>query len=413
MASIFSLFGSSANKINVGIEDIRAARERIRSDLALTPLSFSPGLSELFGLEIFLKWENRHKTGSFKERGALNFLSALDAKTKQRGVCASSLGNHALALSYHSKRLGVKCFIFMPTHAPLVKVAATQKNGAEVHLIGNSLDEAREACMEFARERGLTYVSPYDHPLIVAGQGTAGLEILEQLSDFDGFVTPIGGGGLGSGIAIALKDAKPNLYIVGAQSEWAKLQRQNPKAQHSALPLTSIADGIAVKTPGSITEPIIKSLFDKVIPVSESEIAKAVVEFLEAEKGIIEGAAAAAFAALYSKPFPPNLKRVVVVVSGSNIDINLLARLIERDMNQRGRILRIIVSVPDKPGSLYFTSGVLAKAGANVLEVVHDRSHSDIPGNVDISFLLEVKNLDHKANVLAELERSGISTREI
>ena len=414
MSSFFSFLrpAAGASSSAIGLDQIKQARERIAPHLPVTPLTLSHGLSELCAREVYLKWENMQRTGSFKERGALNCLLSLDDKARRSGVCAASAGNHALALSYHARTLGVPCLIVMPRTAPLVKIESTQRNQATVVLHGTNFDEAQEHCLELARQRSMQFVSAFADARVIAGQGTVALEICEQLEQFDGVVVCLGGGGLLSGIATALRALKPSVWIAGAQSQWA-LDGRKGLHQKALIAPSTIADGIGVKSPGKITEPIINRLVDQVVAASEAEIAKAVVLYLELEHSVVEGAGAAALAVLLKTSLPEHVRRVVLTVSGSNIDINLLGRLIERDMNARGRLLRIVISVPDRPGSLHAASGVLANCGANVLEVLHDRTASQIPGYVDMNFLLEVKSTEHKQQSLEALRQNGITVREV
>lgn len=406
---------SSPAPLCTSINDIEAAFARIRAALPLTPLTHSPAFSDVSGRDIFIKWENRHRTGSFKERGAVNFV-ALHGAESRNGVCAASAGNHALALSYHAARAGIPCHIVMPVSAPLVKVQSTRKTGAEVILHGNSFDEAYAFGLELAKEKGYSYCPAFDHPSVIAGQGTAGLEILDQLADFDSVIVPIGGGGLISGIATAIKERRPDVFILGVQSEWIVAQRAkkaDPNAPKPLIPPTSIADGIAVKTIGKLTAPIIAAKVDQIVTVSENEIANAIMRLLELERTVVEGAGAAGIAALLVGHLPKRYKRTAVVVCGSNIDTSVLSRLIERDMAQRERLLRLLVSVPDRPGSLHATTGIVARLGANVLQVYHDRSSTSLPGNVDIALVLEVREKTHKESVVAGLREAGLEVTEL
>ncbi len=341
-------------------------------------------------------------------------LLSLEPEQRAQGVCAASAGNHALALSYHAQQLGIPCLIVMPKHAPLVKVQSTKNRGAEVLLDGDTFQESYAIAEKLSRERGRIFVPPFDHPLIIAGQGTAGLEIAQSGIDFDSVIVPCGGGGLLSGIATALKSLKPECFILGVQSEWA-VQHRSP---HYAKPTmvfadTSIADGIAVKTLGHYTEPIIERLVDSVVTVSENLIARSIISFLENERSVVEGAGAAGLAAILGDHLPERYQKPVIMVCGSNIDVNLLSRLIEWDMGERDRLVRINVSVPDRPGSLSAIAGVIAQLGGNVLEVNHDRSFSHIPGNVDIAFLIEVRSIDHKIELLGEMRAKGIVVAEV
>jgi threonine dehydratase len=397
----------------VTFDDIVAAGQRIHQILRPTPVLPSPGMSEKTGLEVFLKWENMSKTGSFKERGALNALLKLTDKQRRLGVCAASLGNHALALSHHSARLQIPCVIVMPTNAPLVKVQSTKSSGAEVILFGHNFVEAYDHALKISEERGLRFVSAYDDPDVIAGQGTAGLEILDQCPDFDSVIIPVGGGGLASGVSLAIKTKRPEVYIMGVRSDWVTKASALSGSPAPLIPSVSIADGIAVKRPGKLTGPLLDLHVDQIVSLSEAEIADSIVSFLELEHTVVEGAGAVGFGALTTKKLPAKCKKPMIVVSGSNIDMNILSRLIERDMGERGRLLRIVVSVPDRPGSLQVVTTIIARGGANVLEALHDRSFSKTPGNVDITLLLEVTDVQHKALIIRSLRNVDIDVREI
>ena len=397
----------------ISVDDVVRARERIRSALPITPLTHSPHVSESTGREVYFKWDCKHRTGSFKERGACNCLLSLSEDERARGVCAASAGNHALALSYHAARLGIKCHIVMPKNAAIIKVQSTRKTGADVILHGATFAEAYEFAQKQAAEKGYNFISAFDHPAIMAGQGTLALELLEQLADFDSIIIPVGGGGIASGIATVLKARRPEVYVLGAMSEWLVQARQqhgtDPRVRFAPV---TIADGIAVKTVGMLTTPILNAKLDKLVAVSETDIASAIVCFLEREKSLVEGAGAAALAALLTKQLPPQYKKPVVVVSGGNIDVNVLSRLLEGEMAARGRLLRLTASGPDVPGSLHTLTGIIATNGANVLEVFHDRAASRKPGLVDISFVLEVRDHEHKAAVVESLSAAGCAVRE-
>lgn len=397
----------SHNSIN--LPEIKEATTRIRSRIPLTPLTFSAALSERLKLEVYCKWENKQLSGSFKERGAINFLVKLSPDAKKRGVCAASGGNHALALSLHSAKLEIPCTIVMPIYAPLVKVEATKKTGARVLLQGTTIDDAITIAREISTKENLTYAPPFDHHDIICGQGSCGVEILDQLSDFDAVVVPVGGGGLISGIATAIKSVRPNIYILGAQSEWAVQHATSAPGPTPSKPLNrgTIADGIALKRLGEIPKEIISKLVDKIEVVDEEQIASGIITFLEAEKTVVEGSGAAGLAALQKCKLPAHVKRVVVVVSGSNIDANLLSMLIERNLVRRGRWLPLALSVPDRPGSLHAVTGIIAAQGANVLHVRHDRYATTL-GMVDIMFLLEVKDADHAKRIKQELMAAGV-----
>ena len=390
---------------SITIADIYKARETISTRLQVTPLSRSSYLSELTGREIFLKWDNRLRTGSFKERGVCNFLENLGAEQRQAGVMAASAGNHALALSFHAARVGVPCKIVMPRFAPFIKVESTRRYGAEIVLHGETFNEAYEEGLRIAAQEGRVFVPAFDHPWTIAGQGTIALEILEQLQEFDGIVVPTGGGGLLAGITVAMSALKAEAALIGVQSEWVTEQRAT-EPQPGRLKPATIADGIAVKRIGQL--PL--SLIDGVsfVHVSESAIARAIIHLLQGEKAVVEGAGAAGVAALLADSLPKELTRLVIVISGSNIDIGLLGRLIEWDMAEEQRLLQIKVSVPDRPGSLMRVADLVAEGGGNVIRVLHDRSFSLIPGNVDISFVLEVRDGQHQQMLLQKLIDAGL-----
>lgn len=420
MGRFFSLWRSSSSGSSGGPggtvtpADVQEAHEAVRKEVYPSPVTFSPAFSRRCGREVYFKWENKLPSGSFKERGAIAFLSKLEKAARERGVCAASAGNHALALSRHAARLGIRCKICMPLTAPLVKTQTTRANGAEVELIGKNFDETYRYAKQVAEKERLLFVPAFDHPSIIAGQGTVALELLSQLQDFDAVVVPVGGGGLIAGMATVLKEEAHAPKIIGVRSAWAIDQRNRTGGdlpQRNTFTYRSIADGIAVKHPGELTEAIIAAKVDEIASATESEIAAAIITMLEEERAVVEGAGAAGVAALLSGAVPADLRRIVIVVSGSNIDMNLLSRLIERDMAQRGRLLRLCLSVADVPGSLHAVAALIAGCGANVLEVLHDRHFAELPGNVEISFTLELEGPDHRERVLKALASQGIAVR--
>lgn len=387
--------------------DLADALARVRSALPVTPLTKSPGLSALCGHEIWIKWDNKFHTGSFKERGAVNVLENLSIAERNTGVCAASAGNHALALSYHAQRLSIPCTIVMPLSAPLVKVTSTRNTGARVVLHGRNFDEAYEHAEQICRDEGLQFISPFDDERIIAGQSTSGQEIADQLPDADYIVVPVGGGGLLSGIGLALKHRGISAKLIGVQSEWVVEGRAGGHATSLIAPVT-IADGIAVKRVGRITGPLVAALADQLVTVTEEQVAESITRILEHERTVIEGAGAAALAAVLGGCIPNTDKKVVVLACGSNIDMNVLSRLIDRDMGLHQRLLRVAISVPDRPGSLAAITRLLAEKNANVLEVLHNRAFSQIPGNVKIEFLLEVREHKHAEEVLNALRTVGL-----
>ena len=394
------------------LAEVEAARERLAPHLPVTPVSHAPSISEALGKHVTIKWDNKLRTGSFKERGALNFLLSLDPSVRERGVCTASAGNHALGVSYHSQRLGIPCEIVVPTNAPLVKIERCKKFGAKISY-QSSLAEAMVYAQNLARETNITYVPPFDHENIVQGHGVAALEILQQVSDFDSIVIPIGGGGYAAGVAATLKQKRPDIFVLGVISEWAQRIRQSPDLYKPGFAPMTIADGIAVKQIGKVTGPILDAYVDKIVPAPETSIAHAIIMLLEHERAVVEGAGAAALSAVIDGHLPDRCKRPVVFVCGSNIDMNLLARLIEQDMGERGRLLRVNISLPDRPGMLHQITGIIAEQGANVLQVAHDRFYARLPGYVDITVVMEVRDRSHGVQVIKCLNEAGLPTQQV
>lgn len=395
--------------MTVTLAAIQAAHTIITPVIQKTPVSRSHSISAQLGKEVWIKWENSHPTGSFKERGAAHFLAKHAKEHPGTPVFAASAGNHALAVSRHAERLGLPCTIVMPKYAPLVKVQRTRAQGATVVLQGTTFDEAR-AYAQAAYSASATCVPAFDHEDIIAGQGTCGLEVLEQVPDIDALIVPVGGGGLISGIATAAKAIKPEIQIIGVQSEWAVEGRKDLHRTDLLTPL-SLADGIAVKRIGQITSGIIDALVDSLVTVSEIEIAKSIIQLLKNEHVVVEGAGAAGFAALLNGHVPDSLNKIMVIQCGSNIDMNVLGRLIEWDMAQSARILKLQVSVPDRPGSLQRVTEIIAAAHANVLRVLHDRSFADQPGCVQIGFVLEIEDQNHQEVVMKALQAAALTPR--
>jgi threonine dehydratase len=396
----------------VTLDLCKTAYKNIKSVLSPTPLTKSLKYSDMLGFPVYLKWENKHHTGSFKERGVVNFLTSHLEAAKKQGICAASAGNHALALSFHCKRLQIPCTLIMPRFAPLIKVQQSKQFGANIVQTGDSVYESLQFAQQLCTEKGFLFTPPFDNASIIAGQSTCMFEIYEQAPMVDCIIVPVGGGGLLGGISLVAKNLNPNIFTIGVQSEWAIKSNTVDKQKTKTITATSIADGIAVKKIGAITGPILEKNVDLMLTAGESEIAYALTEFLNLEKAVIEGAAAAALVGLHNK-IPKKVNAAVVVVSGSNIDLNLLSRLIERDMGMKNRLLRIFLSIPDIPGSLHITSGIIAETGANVLQVHHDRSFSQIPGNVDVTFVLEVRDNEHKQSITTALKSRGFTLYEL
>ena len=394
----------------VSIDDIRAAAGRIRGAVEHTPCLHSRTLSQLTGAEIFLKFENLQFTASFKERGALNKLLSLSAAERKRGVIAMSAGNHAQAVAYHAARLGIPATIVMPKGSPNTKIKNTQVHGAQVVLEGEGLFEAGKHARALAERDNLVFVHPYEDPLIIAGQGTVAVEMLDAVPDLDVLVVPVGGGGLISGIAIGAKALKPAIRIYGAET-------QNYPSMHQRLnnlPVEcggdTIAEGIAVKDVGSIAFGIIRELVQEVLVVKEETIERAVVALIEIEKTVAEGAGGAALAALLEHPKLFAGRRVGLPISGGNIDSRVLASVLMRGLVRDGRLARLRVTMPDVSGSLAKVAGMIAAAGGNIVEVQHQRIFGARSVRLtEIEFLVETREREHTEALVAVLEKNGVS----
>jgi len=394
----------------VTLADIEAARSRIGDALYLSPCTYSESFSQISGSRVYFKFDNLQRTGAFKERGALHKLLTLSSQERAQGVIAASAGNHAQGLAYHAGRLSIRAVIYMPLTTPLTKVSATRNYGAEVILHGTNYDEAFEAAVERSKKDGLQFVHAFDDDTVIAGQGTIGLEILQQLPGFDAVIVPIGGGGLIGGIACAIKSTRPDVKIYGVQpvglpSMLAALERGGPVTIPAA---STIADGIAVRRAGEHTVPLVQRYVDKIVTVTDEEVANAILLLLEREKTLAEGAGAAATAALINRKLPLEGKSVVVLVCGGNIDVTLLSRIIERGLVKDGRLLRLRIHLPDYPGALHRLTGILAELRANIVETAYDRTHHGVRlGQTAIDITLETRGPEHIAELLAVLSSAG------
>jgi len=394
----------------VALPDIQAALGRIRDQIYLSPCARSETLSRATGTHAFLKLENLQMTGAYKERGALNKLLTLAPAERARGLIAASAGNHAQAVAYHGGRLGVTVTIVMPETTPIMKVANTRAHGARVVLHGTNYDEAHAEARRLERAEGLTFVHPFDDPLVIAGQGTIGLEILDQVPDLDAVVVPVGGGGLISGVAAAVKARRPAVRVVGVEAEVIPCMQAAQQAGRpvTLAPATTLADGIAVKRAGELTFEHVRAHVDELVTVTEEEIASAILYCLEKEKTVTEGAGAVGVAALmHRKARGLEGRRVVTVVSGGNIDVNIVARIIERGLVKDGRLVRISVALLDKPGQLAITSGIIAACRANVVEVHHTRAFASRVGGTTLQLTLETRGPEHVEEILAALRQEG------
>lgn len=392
--------------------DIEAAASRIRGQVVETPCLLSRTLSEITGAQVFLKFENLQFTASFKERGALNRLSQLDDAQRARGVIAVSAGNHAQGVAWHAKRLGIPATIVMPRFTPGVKVMRTREFGAEVVLHGDRFDDAREQGLKLAAERGLTMIDPFDDDLIIAGQGTIGIEMLRAQPELDELVVPIGGGGLIGGIATAARHLKPGIRVTGVQTERFALVYDALEGTHHEVGAGSIAEGIAVNRLGERTLPIIRERVDKVVLVGEGDIERAILLLLEVEKTVVEGAGAAGLAALLRHPERFRGRRVGLVLCGGNIDPLLLASIIERGMARSGRLARLYVDIRDVPGALSQVTGILAEEQANIEQIRHERAFGSVGSQrVEVEIVVQTRGPEHVQALLARLAEAGFAAR--
>jgi len=398
----------------VTFADIEAARERIAGAVYYSPCQHSIPLSEITGMEIFCKLDNLQRTGSFKERGARNALSQLPPDQQKRGVIAASAGNHAQALAYQGKLLGIPATVVMPKFAPLVKVSNCQKLGATVVLHGRDFGEAKAHAHEIAKEKELAYIDGYDDPAIIAGQGTMGIEIVEQVADLDAMIVPVGGAGLIAGVSLAVKALRPNAKIVAVEAEnvasfSAALEAGKP-TQITMHP--TLADGLAIPQVGANAFKIARPLIDQTVTVAEEQIAVAILRLVELEKSVVEGAAATPLAACMSEKLKELAgNRVVLLLCGGNIDPNVLSRVIERGLVADGRLGRFTAVISDRPGGLADLAAQIASTGASIKQVVHDRAFasSDVSA-VNVLCTVETRDHQHLADLRAKLRNHGVRT---
>ena len=400
----------------IQLSDIHAALGRVRDDIYLSPCARSETLSNASGNSVYLKLDNLQRTGAFKERGALNKLLSLSAEERARGVIAASAGNHAQGVAYHAGRHGIRAQICMPLTTPLIKVSATKSYGADVVLVGANYDEAFEQALLRAHDQGLTFVHAFDDDAIIAGQGTLGLELLQQQPDLEAVIVPIGGGGLIGGISCAIKQTNSRIQVFGVQPSRLPSMKV---AVAEGKPVTikaaaTIADGIAVRRAGDRTLPLVQKYVDDIATVDEEEIANAILILLEREKTLAEGAGAAALAALLNHKLPLVNKKVAVLVCGGNIDVTLLSRIIERGLVKDGRLVRLRVHLPDYPGALHRLTGILAQHRANIVETSYDRAYYGVNlGDTAIDITMETKGSDHIAELLAALDVAGYANERV
>lgn len=396
------------------LQDIQDAAARLDGQVLDTPCVESRTLSDIVGAQVFLKFENLQFTASFKERGACNRLMLLSDAERARGVIAMSAGNHAQGVAYHAQRMGLRAVIVMPRFTPGVKVERTRGFGAEVVLHGNTLEEARAHAYQLADEQQLTFVHPYDDEGVAAGQGTLALEMLRVVPDLDTLAIAVGGGGLIAGVATAAKGLRPGIEVIGVQTQRFPAMVNAIQGTQHAMGTSTIAEGIAVANPGTITREVVRRLVDDLLLVDEGDIEQAVLMLLEIEKTLVEGAGAVGLAAMLRHPERFRGKRVGLVLCGGNIDPLLLAAIIERGMVRSGRLARVQVSARDVPGVLAQITATVAEAGANIEEVHHQRAFTMLAAqNVDIELVLQTRNQAHVDEVLARLRAAGMQAAHV
>ena len=397
-----------ATALPVTLADVKAAAATIRGSTIVTVCNESRTLGTVLGCRIWLKFENLQFTSTFKERGALNRLEALSPDERRRGVIAMSAGNHAQGVAYHARRLGIPAVIVMPIGTPMVKIENTRQLGAEVIICGVTLEEAGAFAREHCQARDLVFIHPYDDPLVIAGQGTTALEMLEAVPNLDTLVVPIGGGGLISGIAIAAKALKPDLRIIGVQARLYPSMYNAIKGADLPMRGDTLAEGIAVKAPGRITTDIIRHLVDDIVLVTEDQLERAASMLISIEKTVVEGAGAAGLAAILSDPARFEGRHVGLVLTGGNIDTRLIASVLTRELAREGRLTQLAIDIVDRPGQLAAVSALLAEVGANIVEVSHQRTFSDLPAKGTLlELVIETRDRAHLDDVLTKLSAAG------
>ena len=394
----------------VTLGDVEAARVRLTGALIDTDCNWSRTLTDILGCKVWLKFENQQFTASFKERGALNRLSLLKPAEKARGVIAMSAGNHAQGVAYHAHRLAIPATIVMPVNTPTVKVVNTRRHGAEVVLTGETVEEAAAFAQAHGRERGLTFIHPYDDPSVIAGQGTLALEMLGAAPEIDTFVVPIGGGGLISGMAVAATALKPGIRLIGVEAELYPSMYNAINGTQLPMRGDTLADGIAVKAPGHLTQGIVRELVEDIVLVSEQEIERAVSLLINIEKTVVEGAGAAGLAAVLKRPEFFKNRTIGLVLCGGNIDTRLLASVLARELAREGRLTQLTIDLVDRPGRLAKVANLLGEAGANIVEVYHQRIFSDLPAKAALlELVIETRDRDHLNDTVKCLRAAGFA----
>jgi len=400
---------ASLAKLPVTLGDVEAAAKALAGFVKRTNFDHSRTLSDITGANIWLKFENLQFTATFKERGALNRLSALSEGQRKQGVIAASAGNHAQGVAYHAARLSIPATIFVPIGTPTVKIENTRRHGATVIEGGATLEEAAALARQYGQSDGLTYIHPYDDPLIIAGQGTIALEMLASVADLDVLIVPIGGGGLISGMAVAAKALKPGIEIIGVQAALYPSMYNVIKSHTLPMRGDTLAEGIAVKAPGALTSEIVRALVDDIVLVTERDLERALSLLLTIEKSVTEGAGAAGLAAVLEDPARFKGRTLGLVLSGGNIDTRLLSGVLTRQLAREGRLSRLHFDIVDRPGQLAAVVAVLSNAGANIVEVSHQRIFTDLPAKaVVLEVVIETRDRAHLASTIEALEAAGI-----
>jgi threonine dehydratase len=399
---------ATASADRVTLADIQAAQVTIAGAVLNTDFDHSRTLSEMAGAEVWLKFENLQFTGSYKERGALNRLSHLSPAERTRGVIAMSAGNHAQGVAYHARRLAIPATIVMPAATPTIKVENTRHHGAEVIVTGATLEDAAAFARTLGVERNLVFLHPFDDPIVIAGQGTVALEMLAAVPELDTLVVPIGGGGLISGMATAAKAIKPGIKVIGVEAALYPSMYNPIKGANLPIGGDTLAEGIAVKSPGRITQAIIRDLVDDIVLVSEAALERAVALLIGIEKTVVEGAGAAGLAAVLSDPARYRGRKLGLVLCGGNIDTRLLASVLTREQAREGRLSRLTIDIPDQPGQLAKVSGVIGDCGANIIEVYHQRVFTDLPAKgTELHLVIETRDRVHLLAAIEGLKVAG------
>jgi len=406
--------GKADQDYAVSFEDIQAAAETLIGHVVRTPLIAAPKMSALTGADIFIKYENLQFTNSFKDRGAYLKLSSLNKDERKRGVIAMSAGNHAQAVAYHAGRLGIPAVIVMPEGSPFVKISNTEALGAAVVLSGETLTESHVKVEEIAKDRNLVLVHPYDDPLVIAGQGTVGLEVLADKPDLDMLVIPIGGGGLMAGCAIAAKAIKPDIEIIGVEAALFPSMYHGIRGEQPVCGGQTLAEGIAVKAAGNLTLPVVRDLISDILLVDETAIESAICTLLTIQKTMAEGAGAAGLAAIMQEQDRFKGKKVALVLTGGNIDPRILASIVVRGLEHEEKIISLRITITDQPGVLGVIATMLGDAGANILEVSHRRMFLEVPAKgATLDFVIETKDAAHARQVMKSISAAGFEVERL